>query len=328
MTPDEQVARIRREQSVQAPQADALLRLVGDEANPAVDQAAEAITRTQQSFHLAPQMPWRVLHDLVGPVLPDALWIIGAQTGHGKTTLMLNWLQTLARSAGQKTYVLPLEQRPAMMRLVWASLSLGYPTALVLENRWRELPDDAEKQVQAHVAEQVEWCGESVVFSDVEYLSEANLEETFQDAHAQGCTLILVDHLHRMAESSYRAMAMVAKALTRNIRKYGIPVACTAQFNQGGPERNPLQGYREPQLSDIYMGQVIAHEAHVILGLYRPLQGMSKEETQAVKNRETKAWKFAIPNTVGVHCMKHRVRGMLAEGRSIELQYDRGRITV
>jgi replicative DNA helicase len=322
MTPEEQVARIRKEMAVQAPQAHALFKVLeeGDD-DTAKHQAVEAIDLTRRSYALAPKVPWRSLHELVGPVLPDALWLIGAQTGQGKTTLLMNWLSRMGEATA---YVLPLENPPAKMRLLWAALSLKLDPALVLENRWRELPEDAERMVQAHVAEQVEYAG-NVVFSEVPYLSPENLKEAFQDAAHARADVIFIDHVHRMTESSYRGMSMVGKLLSRCIREYGIPVVGTAQFNQG-VERSPFQGFREPALADLYMGQVLAHEAHVITGLFRPLLPMTKEEQAEVRERRTKAWRFSKPNVVGVHCMKHRVRGTKAEGHTVELRYEEGRI--
>ena len=326
MTPDEQIARIRKEKSVQAPQAEALIRLVDDNEDELQAsqrrQAIEAIDLTRRSYARQPKVPWPSLHELVGPVMPDAFWIIGAQTGQGKTTVLMNWLRTIGLSIA---YVLPLENPPAKMRLMWAALSLSLDPAKVLENRWRELPEDSEKQVQAHVAEQVEFA-ENVVFSEVPYLSLGQLKETFEDAAHCGADVIFIDHIHRMAESSYKAIAEAGKLISRYIREFEIPVVATAQFNTGGAERSPFRGFREPCIEDLYMGQVTAHEALVVMGLYRPLWPMTKEQTAEVRERKTKAWHFAKPGIIGVHCMKHRVRGTAASGHSVELTYDQGRI--
>ena len=289
-----------------------------------IDQGVEALQSMRNDYTRAPRLPWDSVDTVVGPVLPGTWWVLGAYTGRGKTTTMMSLLADLAER-GRRVTVFALEMKPPLMRRVWASVALGYKTSYVIENRWRELPVGAFEAVEKHVNWQVADMGEFIRFADEEYLDAANLPRLMKREANLGAELVLIDHIHRCADASYQGVSLAAKAISAACRDSNVPVIATAQFGQGA-DRDPLKPYLPPQLEDLYLSGVIAQECWVALGLYHPLGSHSKADLDAVRRREREPHTLAIPGTIGVRCMKHRVRGTDAVGQIRQLTYKDGKI--
>jgi replicative DNA helicase len=291
-------------------------------ADMQVYRAHEAL---RADYSAAPRLPWDAVHELTGPMLPSTWWVLAAHTGRGKTTLAMNILSALARQ-GRRVTMLALEQSQETMRATWAAVSLGYRTSYVLEHRWAELPPGAEAAVHAHMDE-MQFLGahDRVKFADERFLDPETLPRIIEREAREGAELVMIDHLHRIAEPSYRGVSLAAKALTEAARATGVPILCTAQMGMG-PERDPLRPFLACQLEDIYGSGVVAQECWVALGLYWPLRETGKEVLAAVRRREVEAHTLAEPNTLALRIMKHRVRGGEVVGHVRTLRYEHGRI--
>ena len=291
------------------------------EADVQIYRAHDALRR---DYTAAPRLPWDAVHDLTGAFLPGQWWVLAAHTGRGKTTLAMNILSALARQ-GRRVTMMALEQDQETMRATWAAVTLGYPVSRVLEHRWSELPAGAEAAVHDHLDAQFLNHHDLVRFGDERFLDAATLPAVVEREAEGGAELIVIDHLHRLAEPGYQGVSAAAKALTEAARASDIPILCTAQLGMG-PERDPVRPFLPPQIEDIYGSGVVAQECWVALGVYWPLGVHGKEDLAAIRRREREARDILEPNTLAVRVMKHRVRGGDALGRIVKLTYRHGQI--
>lgn len=313
------------------------LALLGDEDDEVglsptaakLHAVAGQVHRTQlalkRDYSHAPRLPWQSVHDLVGPLLPGTWWLLAAHTGRGKTTLAMNILTDLARQ-GRKVTMLALEQDQETMRQTWAAVSLGFRVSYVLEHRWGDLPPRAEQMIHDHIDWQCTEYFDHITFAEEHFLAPETLPGIVEREAKAGCELLILDHLHRLAQPTYDSVSLAAKALTEAARESGVPILATAQMGEGGRDPDPLKPYLPCELRDVYGSGVIGQETHVALGIYWPLGITTKEDLAAVRRREKEAHELAMPNTLAVRVMKHRVRGGEVVGRSAFLKYEHGRI--
>lgn len=295
--------------------------------NETITQVADALAYMGQDFSRSPRVPWDALFDVVGWFLPFQFWVVAAATGNGKSTTLMSIVLSLLEHR-QPVYMYPLEQRTDVMRLYLAAIACGYHPALVQENNWANLPADARTRLAAHLDWQVREAEGLLHFAPESTVTAAVLERGLKEAKAFGAKLVIIDHIHRLsldsrnAYESLREMCVLLKELAKS---YNIPILCAAQLHRD-KEHDVLAPYKPPKPTAIQGGEVIRQECDVALGLYRPLIEMfGKSDALAVRMGQKRIKDFLKPNALGVHVLKHRLRGD-ALGDVIELEYRNGRI--
>jgi replicative DNA helicase len=271
------------------------------------------------------RLPWDTLTEAVGALHPGAYWLVGAYTGAGKSTFLSNCLMDFA-ARGTRTYYLPLEQRPDMVRILWAGLACGYNPNHVAQLEWGRLPPNARTEVQAFLDWQESDRGRDIVFFDeVSTPTVGELRATIARAGRQGYQVMVIDHFNRMAQPRYQDTVDLAQALKEGAKEWGLALLVAGQLNRGDG-RNPLRMYLPPTIEDVKQGNVIVEEADVALGLYRPLQATaSKADLALVRAGMKDVAAFVEPNTVGVKVLKHRFGPNT--GRTYRLTFKAGRIS-
>ena len=299
-------------------------------ASLAAEQVTDAVSRMQIDPLDLPRLPWDSLHDLLGPLWPESFWVVAAATGNGKSTALMQLVDFWSHE-DVRVWMLPLEQPGYVMRQYWAALACGYDPAKVLENNWRALPSGAEAKVREHLAWQQATNGGrfKVHFSDARRIGMAQLAEEYQQAADALSHVVVIDHIHRLDMGGGHPHSMLV-ALCQQIKElakyYSIPCVAAAQLHRD-KEGDVLAPFLPPKPTAIQGGEVIRQECDVAIGLYRPLQDtFTAENARAIRMGQSKIRPFLEPNSVGVHVLKHRVRGNTL-GELVKLRYEHGRIT-
>jgi replicative DNA helicase len=292
-----------------------------------LSQVADALDYMTQDFSKCPRLEWDSLHDVIGHILPYWFWVIAAATGNGKSTTLMSIVKHFARERWP-VYMLPLEQPTDVMRLYWAALELGYHPTTVLENRYRELPADARAQIAAHLKWQATDGERLVHFDRATGVNERVLEQAVKRAVAFGAKIVIVDHIHRLeleGNNPHASLKRMCKHIKELAKGYRIPILCAAQLHRD-KDGDVLAPFKPPKPTAIEGGEVIRQECDVAFGLYRPLVD-TFDEKDAVNVRMGRAQikPFLEPNAVGVHMLKHRLRGDQF-GTIVRLRYERGAI--
>src|SRR5467141_755976 len=91
----------------------------------AESQYREAIAEVRRDHTVQPQFAWPTAMNLLGPLLPGHLVVVGGASGNGKTTFLINLFDTLAENRWPCLY-LTTETRAEELRRLWAAMKLGY----------------------------------------------------------------------------------------------------------------------------------------------------------------------------------------------------------
>ena len=292
----------------------------------ASEQVAAARERMAIDPLKQPRLPWDSLHDLLGPIWPESFWIVAAMTGNGKSSTLMEIVRSWA-DEGRRVYMLPLEQPAAIMRLYWAALALDYEPRRVLENEWRRLPQGAELAVHRHLMWQQKEGRGLVAFSDEPFIGASQVVHEFERARDFGASCLVIDHLHRMPleeQNAYAGLVHLCQTLKECAKEFRIPVLCAAQLHRG--DGDILAPFLPPKPTAIQGGEVVRQECDVAIGLYRPLRPtFGPEDARQVRMGQSKIKPHLEPNTIGIHVLKHRIRGDML-GEILKLGYVHGKI--
>lgn len=308
-----------------APEPDDILA-----ADELAAQARRAIEQTRHDYTQQPRLAWDSVHDLVGHILPWQWWCIAAQQGNGKSTIVQNLLDDFV-AQGKQVYVLALEESPEGMILVQAAFECDLKVSHVRANRWERLPPGSRERVEQSIRDRVTRQNQEgtaiggVRYREDRHISAAKLPAIWDDAAKWCADLILIDHIHRLANADHAEIARVAKTISDLCVAHQIPALVTAQLNRGA-ERDPMRPMLPPVPSDIQGSAHIEQEAHVIFGAYRPLGAFTPDDLKQARQGLKSPYDLAKPNTVGLKLMKDRIDGEYT-GKLWELDYSHGKIT-
>lgn len=299
-------------------------------ADPSTNQMLDALSRLNINPASLPRLPWDSLHEIVGHLWPESFWVVAAATGNGKSTFLMQLVDAWA-SDKRRVYMLPLEQPAELMRQYWAALANNLDPMRVLENDWPHLPAKARQAVTGHLEWQVHPEGgrNLVRFSGTQFVGAAQIVKEFEQADAFGASVIVIDHLHRLdteGGNGWTALVKLCQTIKECAKVFRIPVLAAAQLHRD-KEGDVLAPFLPPKPTAIQGGEVVRQECDVAIGLFRPLiETFNAEDAREVRLGKAKIRPFLEPNTVGVHVLKHRVRGK-ALGEILKLRYEHGRIT-
>lgn len=289
------------------------------------EQVAEALERLSLRSETQPRVPWDSLHDILGPIWPDDFWVVAAHTGNGKSSLLMQLVDAWARER-KRVYMLPLEQPASRMRLVWAALACDLDPQQVLESRLTGSERDA---VTTHLRwQQAKDGGRGLVtYSKLQFVGEAELHAELNVARDLGAQIIVIDHIHRLdvaGSNAYQALVRLCQLIKEAAKGNQIPIIAAAQLHRD-KEHDRLAPYLPPKPTAIQGGEVIRQECDVAFGLYRPLLAtFSRKEAQEYRGGRLEIEPYLEPDRMGVHVLKHRIRGnMLC--RRLQLVYRKGR---
>ena len=279
----------------------------------------------------APRVPWVGLVELVGPALLGEMWVIGARTGCGKTTFLLNWFQHLVHR-GQPVLYMGTESAAETLRRRWAAWNLGYPAAAVLENDWTRLPADAQTKLYLELQRQAEVYHEVAYFGDAPDLDPATLTKYLKAAQKHHIQVIILDHIHRVRlggesrDQTFR-LGVATRFMKQWAVRAGAVVIVAAQLNR--PERVPLADLAPPPLSALKQSGTLEEEADVVCLLHKTKRtDCTPEELHAVMHGERPVSDVLAANVMAVRVGKHRRRGGTAAEHTAFLNVDeRGGLT-
>jgi hypothetical protein len=288
-------------------------------------QAQDALDRLRLDPLKLPRLPWDRVHELTDPIFPQSIWGICAATGGGKTSTAAHLIEYWSHN-GQRVYVITLEQPPLEYRIALAALRLGYHPQLCLRNKFESLPVGAEKALRQEIIRQATTLEPWLKFADVTAVGLRDMPHQFEEASLFEADVIVLDHWHMLDLKGYGELESFCRAMRGWLTEYGIPVIAMMQLHRG--ERDILSRFRPPTTHAIQGGEVVPQLLHVCLGLFRPTTPMSKDEEAQVRRGQRSITDFLVPDSMGVHLMKHRTMGgIVGKDATVYLDYKQGRLS-
>lgn len=284
--------------------------------NDAATQVAAAKELLGADHTGTPRPPWPRVANLTGPGLPGELWVIGARTGCGKTTFLMNWFQHLVLCSMPVLY-LGTECPAADLRRRWAAWVLGYSVAAVLENDWQALPADARARIDVALTEQLQGFASIALFGDAPNLDPEELVEQLKHGKRHGARVVILDHIHRVrlggssGDQTFR-LGQATRFLKQWAVKTGTLLLVGAQLNRA--ERVPLADLAPPPLSALKQSGTLEEESDVVLLLHRTRKSdCTQQQVQDVMKNLRPVSDIIAPRTMCVRVGKHRRRGELVD---------------
>lgn len=310
----------------------------------AQQQLTQAANERAEQYESFPSPHWPDVASLTGPLLPGQMWVVGARTGQGKTTFLLNLINgLLTHGSGFARVVYFCTETPASeIRCVWAAQRLGFPVDAVLENRWRDCSralsaDEALAQFHEELiylsSPQV---AQACAFVDVPRLDAEHLKPALKsyvvDASEvnEGYCVVIIDHIHRWAVQNVEAMTAELAQVVRRLKGLSAEKRFTtilaAQCNRP-TDRTPTAEFLAPPLASLKQSGALEEEANVVALLHRARRpDVTHEEIRAVAEGRKDAKDLIEPGIMCVTIGKHRTRNHNV-GRTARLRVERsGRI--
>jgi hypothetical protein len=283
--------------------------------------AAEQVTAAQNALFAnttdLPSWPWQDVQELCGSPLPGDLTVIGARPANGKTSMMLNLFDHFTQYGYPTLYIgAGSEGPPKDLRRQWAALRLGYQTHLVMENRWAELPTDAQDKVFADLQAQATADHNVAHFSDAgEKLTPAALVGALaQFRHCRNGRYVLLDHIHRVRFGTEKNPRLELAEATRWLRdmaaKYEWCVIVAAQLHRAPAAHGTLRDLIPPTMSDLKETGTLEEDAVVGILLHRVKRAdVDAAQINAVARGDRPVSDVLEPGCMAVRIGKHRRRG-------------------
>ncbi len=279
----------------------------------AARQRQAALERGALDHSHAPRWPWPTLQRLIGSLLAEALIVIGARPGAGKTTFLLNLVEHFTALSIPWLY-LGQELAPAQLRRKWAALRCGYPAASVLRNEWQALPAEAREAVDADVMAQTSPPLVTIAhFGDHRRLDVMALQKWVQFAVAEGCRVVFLDHIHRLRHGlDATALTYETAEAVRTCKELAVKnrlvFLVAAQLNRA--DRDVLADYFPPPVSSLKQTGALEEEADTVLLLHRAVKrSATVGELREVRQGQQPVATVADPNVMAVRVGKHRDDG-------------------
>jgi replicative DNA helicase len=293
-------------------------------------QCIETIYRLHEDTSLFPRFPWGALDEAAGLMVPTDLWIVAGRTGNGKSLFLLNLFDSFVTSGRSALYI-GLEQTPLDLRTKWACLMKGIAPRVMLAPKPEEQQQpwyrDARDLVQQHIAWQ-RTSPEARVghFAATRRINRERLIRWTEWAAAEGCGVVIVDHIDRMQHGSgknpFHELSETVITAKELAIEYSLVMIVASQVGRGG---DATQAFVPPTLKELRGAGTKEEEANAVLGVFRPLKaGVKRKELEAIRDGQADETSVFEPDLMGVRVLKHRLDGQYLS--TVRLRVTRGKI--
>lgn len=236
-------------------------------------------------------------------------WVIGGDSGSGKTALVCNLIPNLARQ-GARVGVISIEMTRDELTYRMAAIEAGVDHERIEDN----LMGDVEREAIEYVLAKNRDVYNRVFISDPSGVSADELPGYYNDFVSKfGCDVVVIDYLQRISadsktgskEERVSVVSETITALTKSTGVLTIALSVLSRVAAGGGKRKGLDNLK-------HSGQ-IGHDAHGVV-IITPEEGEGYSETkhatlEAVKNRKGRF--FA--DVIELHGPTQRIRHIPAQ---------------
>lgn len=289
-------------------------------------QGARARALLTRDVSKAPRWAFSDLDALTGAMMPGEFVVVGAQTGNGKSALLMSQMDAFAERRISTLYV-PLEIDADVNRMRWAAWRLSLNVVHVIRQEWERLPEGSHEAVDNLIDELTR--NPFINFAEPKRINIPELVKCCRQAKDEtGCRVVMLDHLHRMEAggdvANYRInVTEMVRRLKDVARELELVMIASAQLNK---LPDPIDSYVAPQLGRFKETGGIGEEADVALMLSRQLRrDLPAKWQQSLRLRTLTERDIEEHGIMVVTCRKHRLDNE-AFNRSVRLQVVNGRV--
>ncbi len=316
--------------------AQASLRELGPDPRALAEGQAERARQWLADVRAGVGVRWfsHTLHDLTGRLLPGWTCLLGGYSKTAKTTLLMHQALYLADHGTRVVYV-GTETASEILRLQAVALRLGWPVEDVVTGarHWTYQGDAYEQPMTAEELETIHTTladlPAALMFADTDAATVGDACYWMRWAEGEGAACCIVDHVHQLDTGSgdrFTDLERAVRQLGQEVKGLGLVGLIAAQFRES--THDPLANHDVPGDGQWYGTKAFNQVGAVNLQLWRPIKPAATEEDKRLVRQGAKPLAEVLrPNTIGVRCSAHRIRGGRAMGELRLLAIHGDRIT-
>ncbi len=203
------------------------------------------------------------IDEATGGILPGEIWMIGGRAGSGKTSLAVNFAQSIADNTENKVLFLSLEMQgwQLALRMYCEMNGVNYLDAVTGK---QPINPGHQKAFQKYI--------ESVNFEIEEYGYRFSEVETAIKKHYADSRpdVIFLDYIQLIEWRSFGderiAISEFSRRLTELAKRINVAIVVVSQLRRPPPGANMS---RPPELSDLKGSGSLEQDAHRVIFIYR-----------------------------------------------------------
>lgn len=293
-------------------------------------EAAEKFIRYSRLIQKGGQLifPWQSVHQIVGPLLPGWLVLVGARGKGGKSTLLRAMFDSWIQDFGKRIMYVGTEQDDGILRALWACLRLRVPQQAAFDPEHPEhqnvLYDVKEGQAKDGL------CDRAIIVAQQD-ITVDDLIGWGRMAYREKCDVLMFDHFHRLedeGESQHRGRNSAIRNIKNMASKSNMLVVVAAQLTHG--EGGHLLGqYEVPGASSWAETAGLRRECDVAIQAWRPfVQGVTRAQKAEARDDGMKLASIVQENVMAIRCDAHRYpRPDMEPYRAARLYVNEGELT-
>lgn len=249
---------------------------VETQAKSTGELAAESLARVQKTMKTGATVGLdcgiSLVQELIGPMMPGDLIVLGGGTSHGKTALAQQMLFNVARQ-GNPVLIFSIEMEPEHFNERYLAQEAGVSSESI-ENAYLNMLE------QDRVADAV------VRLKDIplhivgiqDMTVPMMIAEARRVRRKHGLKAICIDHLQfiepaQKFRSDQEAIAFNVRSCKRMAKSLGVPVVLLSHLN-----REYAKEDRRPTVSDLYGSGAIEKDADIVMFVHREERALAAKE--------------------------------------------------
>jgi hypothetical protein len=255
---------------------------------------------------------------MAGSMAPGEIWMVGAQTGSGKSLLCQNLMDDLIAQEIPTLYI-GTEQDVEVLKIKHSCIRAGVSPRLILKPHPEEVATTAYQAAQDAVRFELRWMRSNEIaplalFANTEYVNRDELVKWIDGGVKKyniGC--VIVDHIdqvdHGTGINPIQEATGTLQLLHTQARRHQIPIVVASQVKR---RSDAIRKYAPPEDQDFAGTSGKERIASVMLGLWRPLRtDMAVKELRellhSAKHGNSSEDRVYQPGTMGVRLLKDRL---------------------
>lgn len=273
------------------------------------------------------------VHDMTGPMAPEEVVIVAADTEDGKSLFCQNFFDDLTSEQKKCTLYIGTEQTPAVLKIKQACIRAHVRAKLILKPTDQELlTDEYRIGIQAVEAELEYINGPEMrnlaFYATTEYVNRKELEKWITGGvERYGIEVVIVDHIDQMRHGEGNPISELTATIQligHLAKKHHIPIIVASQISRS---KDPIKRHSPPDKHDLAGAAGKEREMAIGFGLWRPLRTdlPAKELRQLRKDAQqgnVAASRIYQPSTMGVRLLKDRLGDV--PGKQVMLHVGKG----
>lgn len=274
------------------------------------------------------------VHAMTGPLAPEEVVFVAADTEDGKSLFCQNFFDDLTDEQKKATLYIGTEQTAEVLKIKQACIRAGVRAKLILKPTDQEILSEEYRIGMQAVEAELEYINGPEMrglafYATTEYVNRAELTKWISGGvERYGIEVVIIDHIDQMrhgeGKSPITELTATVQLIGHLAKKHHIPIIVASQISR---TKDPIKRYSPPDKHDLAGAAGKEREMAIGFGLWRPLRTdlPPKELRQLRKDAQQGSVALAKvyqPMTMGVRLLKDRLGDV--PGKQVFLHVGKG----